>query len=282
MFRFDVIPTLFTALSLVCLGRRRWLIAGALLGLATLVKVYPILLAPLILRYLCVSGASDGRGWRAALLWVAGGVGVAACCLLPQLWSSGWESVWSPYQFQLHREPFMWTPYGYYLPSSLAANTSVARGFRLGTLVVAVLGLAAWPVRDLASVLRRGAVILIVFISLSVVFSPQWILWLAPLLLPLASRSWPLTILVVALDLTTYLMWPYGLVLPAGWQPSFAPDSLIPALNYLRFALFAILVMSLLGTPVWTWWLASRKRRGLAPAFVGGAGVPDPYAEEPA
>ena len=38
---------------------------------------------------------------------------------------------------------------------------------------------------DLAGVLRRGAVVLIVFIGFSVYFSPQWVLWLAPLCLPL-------------------------------------------------------------------------------------------------
>ena len=278
LFRFDIIPTLLTALSLVCLGRRYWLASGAILGLAVLVKVYPILLAPLILRYILVPGASDGRGWRAALLWVAGGIGVAVCCLVPTLGTSGWEAVWTPYQFQLNREPFYWTPYGFYLPSSLADNSPLSRGFRLGTLVVAVLGLAAWPVRDMASLLRRGTVILIVFISLSVVFSPQWILWLAPLVLPLASRSWLLTILVVAIDLTTFLMWPYIVMLPPGWWTG-SPDPLQPALNYLRFALFAMLALALLWTEFWT--AFARPLSRLTLLRWGEGSLPEKPAEEP-
>src|SRR5262249_52898808 len=50
--RYDVVPALFTALSLACLGRR-WLTASALfLAGAVALKVYPILFLPLVLRYL--------------------------------------------------------------------------------------------------------------------------------------------------------------------------------------------------------------------------------------
>jgi hypothetical protein len=252
LFRFDVIPTLLTALSLACLGRQRWLAAGAFLGLAALVKVYPVLLVPLILRYLWGMEPSHGGGWRAALLWLVGCGGVVALCLLPPLWTSGWEAVWSPYHFQLNREPFLWTMYGYFLPQSLSENTALAKGFRLGVLLVTGFGLAIWPVVDLTSLLRRGAVVLIVFISLAVVFSPQWILWLTPFVLPLAARSRWLTFLVIGLDLVTFLLWPYIIGLPAEWKAAVGFDPLRPGLNYLRCALFAALSFTLLGAEIWS------------------------------
>ncbi len=296
LFRFDVIPTLLTAISLACLGRRHWLAAGAFLGLAALVKVYPVLLAPLMLRYLCVPGASDGRGWRAGFLWLVGCGGVVAICLLPPLCLSGWEAVWAPYHYQLNRNQFLWTAYGYYLPLSLSTNTALAKGFRLGMLLVTGLGLAAWPVRDLVSLLRRGAVVLIVFISVSVVFSPQWILWLAPFVLPLCPRSRLLTILVIALDLLTFLLWPYIAVLPAEWTP--AADSelqlrllrgdiwmvaggewkpaggselLLPVLNYVRFAVFAALALALLGAEVWSR-RSARRAQAVSPTYATALG----------
>jgi hypothetical protein len=274
LFRFDIIPTLLTALSLACLGRQRWLAAGALFGLAALVKAYPVLLGPLMLRYLFVRGATDGRGVRATLLWLAGCGGVVALFLIPPLFTSGWEAVWSPYQYQLNRTPFLWTIYGYYLPERLSLNTEEAKAFRMATLLIVGLGLAAFPVSDLASLLRRGSVVLIVFISLSVVFSPQWILWLAPLLLPLANRNRLLFVLIIVLDLSTFLLWPFLAHLPKSWIPPGGYDPVPPLLNYVRFGTFVALVLTLLGVELWVGLKAWQKRRlspALSPALGGAA-----------
>jgi hypothetical protein len=274
LFRFDIIPTLLTALSLACLGRQRWLAAGALFGLAALVKVYPLLLGPLMLRYLFVRGTPDGRGLRASLHWLAGGAGVVALFLLPPLLTSGWEAVWSPYRFQLNRDPFMWNIYGYVLPKNLSLNTHEAKLFRLTTLLIVGLGLAAWPVPDLPSLLRRGAVILIVFICLSVVFSPQWIIWLAPMLLPLASRNRLLFVLIIVLDLSTFLLWPFMVYIPDHWFPHGWAALVPPTLNYVRFATFAALVLTLLGVEIWARisdWQKRRVSPALSPALGGAA-----------
>src|SRR5262249_15705581 len=50
--RFDLLPGLLTALSFACLGRNRIAGAALFLGLAALIKVYPVLFVPVILRYL--------------------------------------------------------------------------------------------------------------------------------------------------------------------------------------------------------------------------------------
>jgi hypothetical protein len=66
----------------------------------------------------------------------------------------------------------------------------------------------ATPIRDLASLLRRGALVLLVFTSLAVFYSPQWIIWFAPLLLPLVGRDRRIGWGVASLDLLTYLTFP--------------------------------------------------------------------------
>jgi hypothetical protein len=81
---------------------------------------------------------------------------------------------------------------------------------------------------------------LIVFVTLPVFYSPQWVLWLMPLLLPLARRRPRLVGLVVALDLVTYLNWPFLGCTGETWPP------VIDALVLVRFGILAAIVVLLL------------------------------------
>ncbi|HBI42415.1 MAG TPA: hypothetical protein DDY78_06080 [Planctomycetales bacterium] len=232
--RFDVLPALLAALSFACLGRR-WTAASAVfLAAAMMVKVYPVLLAPLVLRYLLPE-------WRRAGLWALCYTGTALAFLLPPLLLEGWPTVWESFHFQLTREPMPFTAYGPLLPLSLAANDAAGRAFRLGTLALTIAVLCWTRPADVASLLRRGAVVLVVFISLSVTFSPQWVLWLAPLCIPLARRNWPLAGLIIALDLATYFTFP---VYSPIWGPC-DTDGVVHAV-YARFAVLAVLAAVLL------------------------------------
>jgi hypothetical protein len=245
--RFDVVPALLTALSFACLGRR-WTVASAVfLAAAMMIKVYPALLIPLVLRYLVPE-------WRRAGLWILWYIGTALAFLLPTLLLGGWPAVWESVHFQLAREPMPFTAYGPLLPLSLAANDAAGRAFRLGTLALAIVALCWTRPADVASLLRRGAVILIVFIGLSVTFSPQWVLWLAPLCLPLARRDWLLTGLIIALDLATYFTFP---VYSPIWGPFDAGG--VDRAVYARFAVLGVLAAALL----WQDW-----RRVLTPNKV--------------
>ena len=227
--RFDVLPALLTALSLACLGRRRTAASAALLAAATAVKLYPVLLAPLILRYLLPDG-------RRAATWAVCFAAAATACLLPPLLMYGWPGLWEPLRFQLSRSPESFTAYGPLLHLSLAGNDPAGRAFRLGTLGLTLIAVCRTRPADLAGLLRRGAIVLIVFIGLSVWFSPQWVLWLAPLCLPLARRNRPLVALLVALDLVTYFTFP---VYSPLWGP--ADSGGIDHAVYARFAVLGAL-----------------------------------------
>lgn len=233
--RFDMLPTLLTALSLACLGRRRLAASAALLAAATAFKVYPAVMVPLVLAYLW-------RDRRAAANWACAFAATLALSLLPTLLLSGWDVFWGPYRFQLSRLPFPPTIYGYLLPYSLAGSESGPMAFRLGTVLAVVGTLCLGRMRSLDSVLRRSAMALIVFVSVAVFYSPQWILWLAPLLLPLAASQRWLIGPIAALDIVTYLTFPvvmdYFLTDPE--QPFW-----LGLLVYLRFAILGILLAML-------------------------------------
>ena len=177
-------------------------LSGLLLGLAVGLKMYPLVLAPVLLRY----AATD---WKRFLVW-------CGCAAVPVVLSyagmyltDGIEGATVPLRFQLARDPEPgWCFYGRLLPEAMAHKTTPAALLRtLPVLIVALVGCVRRP-PDLFSLLRRGALALLAFLTLSVFFSPQWWQWLAVLLVPLAARHRWLVGLVVANDLWTFLHFP--------------------------------------------------------------------------
>jgi hypothetical protein len=241
---------------------------------AVLVKVYPILLAPLVVRYLWTKRRDAGR-WAAAFL--------AGCCLAltPLLFGSDLEAILAPYRFQLTRpaEAGM-TIYGCILPVQLASGP-LGGLFRLVVLSGTTAALLWKPIPDLASLLRRGALLLLVFVSVSVFYSPQWVIWFAPLLFPLARTERRLGLSFVTFDLITYLTFPLAFwILPlisfslltevmplssAEWWNTKLAWTLLAGLRFLRFVAFAVMGWQLIRAEwphiLTSSWLARRSPR---------------------
>src|SRR5262249_22943420 len=198
---FDIVPALLMAVSLACLGRDRLVVSAVFLGAATMVKVYPGLAALLVVRYL--SG-----DWRRMAVWATTYGLTLLSIFTATVGTTGWEATVAPYRVQLARTLEPLTFYGHVLPTALGDDNTAAKGFRLSAVLTTLLVLASRRPADLAGLLRRSAIVLIVFVSLQVFYSPQWVLWLAPLLVPLARLHRPVLWLVIALDVVTYLTFP--------------------------------------------------------------------------
>jgi hypothetical protein len=254
--RFDIIPALLTALGLACLGRRRVAASAFCFGVGTMIKVFPLFLVPLVLRYLLPDR-------RSALRWVLVYGVTLALFLLPNLLLYGWESVAGPYRFQLGREPEKWSVYHFLLPSALGDTTVVGTGFRLSCLALTLAALLWTRPRDLSGLLRRGAVVLIVFMAVQVFYSPQWVLWVLPLVLPLAARERRLAWVLFALDLVTFHtfpVWP-----PLGEASEFGAEVLF----VIRFGILGCLAFLLLRAErreTHPTWMPEPRRAGFEPA----------------
>ena len=76
--------------------------------------------------------------------------------------------------------------------------------------ILGAVGLALVLTRpaELAGVLRRCTILLIVFIAIAVFWSPQWVVWFLPLIVPLAARHRWLIPLAVLVDLINYFQFP--------------------------------------------------------------------------
>jgi hypothetical protein len=238
--RYDILPALCTAFGMAFLTRKKIGAAAIAFGVGTLLKVYPVLVVPLIIRYL----------WPQRTLAVRFLIVYSGTCLFalaPLLWGADVTAVVAPYKFQIMRppEPGM-TIYGCLLPKGLAGGWQGGI-FRLGVLAVALSACLRPPIADLDALLRRSVVVLLVFISLAVFYSPQWIVWLIPFLAPLLREDSWLRASAITFDLVNYMTFPIWFwILPTlGTSLGFAEKELEPVLiqigGTLRFVRFLVI-----------------------------------------
>ncbi len=199
--RYDVLVAALVAASLLLLfdGRGCW--ALAVLGLAVLTKWYPAVLAPLYLAHLYTR---RGRvPWREA----AAGAGVIAALMLHTLWWAGWEGMLAPYKAQFGIGANAESLYGLLRTCGLSgpAWKWPFTALQFSVLLVAFLV----RVRTRGQLLDAMAFAVMAFLSFSIRHSPQWILWISPLLV-LTARGRADIAIVVVYDLLTYLYFPLG------------------------------------------------------------------------
>jgi uncharacterized membrane protein len=243
--RFDILPALATALGFAALGRGRLARSGIWFGLGTLLKVYPVLFVPIVLRHL---GPARGAKWLAGFaVTILCGVGLSTAFL-------GWEPTVRPILVQIGRpyEETSWTLYGRVLPEALAHSGII----RLAILGAVGLALVINRPANLTGVLRRGVILLTVFVALAVFWSPQWVVWYLPLVVPLAARHRWLLWTAVALDLLNYLQFPVLFWVLWGNFPELSMRVTAEVLTAMRAASWAALI----GGTVWCEFVALRRR----------------------
>jgi len=209
--RFDLVPAIITLGAIYAFSRGRFNIAWLLLAAGTLVKIYPVILAPLFLIYqlkylprwrsvmsvgvfaaLFLVGTVPFAVLDAAGLWHS--VAVQAGRGL-QLESSYSSILLLADKLGLTQIQVILTSTSYNVSSSVTAAIARLSDY---ILVAGLLGVYAWyffrrrlvdglgksrtpSSRDTASMLNHGFLAIAVFLFTSKVLSPQYMIWLLPL-----------------------------------------------------------------------------------------------------
>ena len=215
--RFDLYPAALLAAALAALVHRRDRLGFGLLGAAVAVKLYPAVLVPVALGYVW-----RRRGRREALVCLALCVGVVALAYLPFLVVAP-DGVAHSLGRQLSR-PLQIESLGsaVYLAAHhlVGFDVEMRSGhgsqnlYATGTAVSAILlslvqiGVLAWiwsrPALTREELVRWSAAALVAFVALGKVLSPQFLIWLVPVV-PLVAGMRGLrasALLAIALVLT--------------------------------------------------------------------------------
>jgi len=188
---WDLWPVLCTVLALLAFRRSRWWLGGVLLGLGTAFKLFPFLVLGALI-VLAVRRREAGPALRATagtvVAWAVANVPFAL--LDPQQWSwfwrfsegrgAGFSSVWHWWNGvavpRLGAEPL----------SAERINVLAFAAFGLACVLVLVLGLAA---REEPRLEQLAFLVLAAFVLTNKVYSPQFVLWLVPLLVLARFRT---------------------------------------------------------------------------------------------
>jgi len=213
---WDLIAMGLVALGMAAWAARRVVLAGVLLGLAVATKFYPLLFfGPLLL--LCLRAGRMRAFWTTAasgaVTWLAVNLPVAFAA--PAGWgrfyglsasrAADWGSIW--YYFETEHWPFL----GSLSVSGL--NLLSVTVFALGCVLIGLLILAA-PRRP--RVPQVFFLVLAVFLLSNKVWSPQYVIWLVPLVVLCRPRFWAYAAWQVTEVSYFFAIWAYLITIAIG------------------------------------------------------------------
>jgi Glycosyltransferase family 87 len=218
--RFDLWPAALAVAGVAALVHARFRLGHALLALGAAAKFYPGVLVPLAVAY-----AWKTRGPREALVCLAFAVGVFALVFLPfvvlapgGVWHSVSVQLGRPLQVESLGAAFLLVThnvFGFGLVGETSHGSQNVAGTAAGALgvVTTVLqaGVLVWiwwtfargPATAVALV-RSSAAAVCAFVAFGKVLSPQFLIWLIPVVPLVRGRrgSWASLLLLAALVLT--------------------------------------------------------------------------------
>ena len=213
--RFDILPAFLCILSLYLFGEKKYGFSAVVLACGVMVKWYLLLILPIYL----IGYAPLSFRKRVGMVLVFG-ITVLAF-LLPTYLLGGLPAVLMPYTFHLGRgiesgsllyfvDTFLNGLFGIHINSPWLMRMFFLLQF--SGLALALI----FRLRTREQVIQLSALSLIPFFIFAKFYSPQWWLWLLPLLIPLIRRRED-ALPVIGFDLVTYVAFPvfYDLFSPA-------------------------------------------------------------------
>ena len=263
LYNWDLLPVLLLVAAVVVHreGCHGW--AGALAGLGAATKLFPGFLVPLVALGLLRSGqraTAAGHVVAAAGVWAA--VNLPAYAADPDAWLRFWRLN----SARAAHVDSLWALLGRLTGWQAGTEQLNVLGpvlLAAGTLLVVAVGVRRLPLDQTWCLLLP---VLVVFLLTNKVFSPQYFLWLLPLMLLVRTRPAPLLAAVLA-DVAVFTVELPVLGARAGVEPGL-PYAALGAAVALRAAALAWVAVDVLRTQDQD---SSHSRRSASPS---GRGAP--------
>ncbi|MBV9691631.1 MAG: hypothetical protein JO202_18195 [Ktedonobacteraceae bacterium] len=270
--RFDLVPSAFTLLAVICATTKRWNWAFAALALGVLLKLYPVVLLP---PFLIAQQMESRERWYCWRRLVPLGVFVAICAVVttfslllsvqgtlaplgyfknrPFQIESSWASLFWLLQAPNHPLHVEHTYGSLNVLSPLSAHVALwSKLLPVGTLLY-VYWLQWRRKIDLAA---SSLLTLLVVILTGKVFSPQYLLWVAPLVAYVGEDTAWWLLPWTAMSLLTTWIYPY--IYSMVYSPMGVPGG---GVFYLVVAVRNALMLGFIIALLFYYWLALPRRQ---------------------
>jgi hypothetical protein len=204
--RFDLIPAALTLGAVILAARTRWKWAFALLALATMLKFYPVIL---VVPFLITQQMQYSEKWTAWRRWSAFGLFIGICVLLTAIsLVLNVANTLVPFSYFLNRPiqveslpgvllwlgNFAGRPVQYtFIYQSLNFTSSLSGKVSLLSTGLLVAGLLfTWWLqwRGKLDIFTSSLLTLLVVMIMGKVFSPQYLIWVIPLIAYVGKANW--------------------------------------------------------------------------------------------
>jgi len=195
--RFDAWPAALTVAALALLVRGSFAFGLGTLGVATAAKLYPIVLVPLALTHVWRVGGRGAAARSAAFFAaVVGGIVLPFAAVSPGgVWDAFWRQAGRPLQIESLGSSFLLAAHHLFgvdvtmesshgsqnlagpLPDAVAVSSTLVQA----ALLVAIWVWYARGGSDRDRLLTASAAAVCAFVALGKVLSPQFLIWLVPL-----------------------------------------------------------------------------------------------------
>jgi len=239
IFRFDLIPAVLTLAAIFAFSDRKYWLAWALLAVAVMTKIYPVVIAPVFLLYHLSRKQYRAVGWGVASFGITLAVIAAAGLILSP------SGFWNSFTLQAHRGLHVESVYASFVlvgeslglttvdirttgPTPLSVDAVSSQATILAQIaplfIVAILLFIYWRFyrrqqtdtpasggrTEISGVLNYSFLAVLGFMLTSSVFSPQFLLWLCPLIPLVIGQRWRHTtwIIFIAASIITYYIYP--------------------------------------------------------------------------
>jgi len=206
VFRFDIYPVAATLLSLFAIQRTRYIEGAIWLGVAAALKGYALWLLPAYCVFIVYQ-----RGVAAAIKVGVLAVAPMLLSLLATLIFTGWEGMIAPFSSQALRTlngESTFDAFNYLFGVRMIPDGPTVRWVGQSLQVACAIAAAAMRPRNFDDLINAFLFAVLGFMSFSVFYSPQYVLWILPLVS--FSRSRIMLISAISLSWLTYLYNPIG------------------------------------------------------------------------
>jgi hypothetical protein len=236
LFRFDLYPAVATLMSLFAIRRTDYVGGAIWLGVAIALKGYALFLLPAYCVFMVYQ-----RGFAAAIKIGAVAVAPILLSLLATLSFAGWEGVIVPFKLHAVRTLNGESTYdgiNYLFGAREISNGSAVCRIGQSLQVGCALAAAAMRPRSFENLVDASLFAVLGFMSFSVFYSPQFVLWILPLVCFSASRV--MLISAIFFSWLTYLYFPISYDLQPGQAGLF--KAVVAAVGLLRLFMMFLAV----------------------------------------